>query len=66
MDKLLTKKEYDKLTPRQQGYIHYVQEAQTGSELRGLSNPYPEGTKKYQDWDEGQMAAVLDVQDEED
>jgi hypothetical protein len=64
--KLLTKDQYDKLTPRKQGYVHYVQEAQQGSELRGLTNPYAEGTKQHKEWDEGQMAAVLDVQDEED
>jgi hypothetical protein len=65
-NKLLTKAEYDKLKPYQQGYIHYMQEAHPGSELAGLPNPYSRDSKEHSQWDEGQMAAMLDVQDQED
>jgi hypothetical protein len=62
---LVTKAQYDKLPPWKKGYVYYMQEAIPGSELHGSSNPYPEGTKDHLKWDEGQMVAMLEAQDED-
>lgn len=66
MNKLLTKAEYDKLDARSQGYAQYMQGALRGSELKDLTNPYPEHSVDHQEWRVGQIMAVLHVQDDDD
>lgn len=63
---LITKLEYDELTPYQQGFVIYMQAEVDGSELKGLHNPYPENTIYYDDWNRGNRWAMICAQDEED
>jgi hypothetical protein len=64
--RLLTLAEYQRLTPRQQGYVQYAQGAWPGSELCDLSNPYSLGTKEYEEWVIGQQVACEQAQDSEE
>ncbi len=63
---LISLEEYKTLTPREQGYVVYLQADLPGSELKGLENPYPEGTIPHQQWEGGAFMAVLEVQDSEE
>jgi hypothetical protein len=63
---LLTKAEYDKLTPFQQGYVIYMQAEWPGSELKGLDCHYPAGSKEDIQWHDGQLRATLSVMDSEE
>ena len=60
---LITKAEWDRLTPKQQGYAQYMQGAWPGSELKRLKNPYKRGTDEYDQYKRGQAVAVQDAQD---
>jgi hypothetical protein len=61
--KLLTAKEYRKLSPRSQGYATYMQAALDGSEVP-KECPYPEGSSAAAEFHRGEMDAVLEVQDD--
>lgn len=63
---LFTKEHWDKMSPKSQGYILYLQQELPGSELKGVTNPYFEHTKQYKDFCEGELQAVLEVQDGEE
>jgi hypothetical protein len=63
---LITKAEYDTLSPRTQGFIQYWQGGRPGSELKGLTNPYAAISKEHKDWDAGQANAVQEAQDSEE
>ena len=63
---LVTLAEYQKLTPRVQGWVAYMEAEWPGSELKGNdSNPYPPG-RNHDEWDEGQFRATLAAQDSEE
>ena len=64
--KLMSKAEYDRVSPYTQGYAVYWEGDQEGSELKGLTNPYAAGTKAHDDWNRGQQAATQDAQDSEE
>jgi len=62
--KLITLRQCKRLKPKAQGYVVYMQAALPGSQLHGHEeNPYPPGTKKHNEWNDGQLIAVLEVQD---
>ena len=63
---LVTKAEYDTLCPNEQGLIVYLESDWPGSELKGLTNPYLEGTTEHEQWDDGMMRGVLFAQDSEE
>ena len=64
---LVALEEYEKLTPRQQGYVVYLQAELPGSGLRGhQGNPYPPGSRGATEWDRGARVACLQVQDAEE
>lgn len=63
---LTTRSEYDALRPTQQGFAVYMQGAHSGSELAGLTNPYPEGSQDRKEWSQGQFQGVLAAQDSEE
>jgi hypothetical protein len=63
---LITLAKYKKLTPLQQGFVQYMQGAWPTSELKNEKNPYPKGSKKYKEWNDGQTAGVLAAQDADD
>ncbi len=65
-DRLVTKAEYDALSPRSQGYIAYWQGDRAGSELHGLKNPYAAGTPAHEAWNFGQTVATQNAQDSEE
>jgi hypothetical protein len=65
MSVLVTLEEWKTLSPRKQGYIIYMQANLPGSELKHhQKNPYPPGSQPHAEWNEGEMAAVLQAQDE--
>lgn len=65
--KLYTLKEFRKLTPWQQGYVVYYQAEYPGSELKlHQHNPYTESTPAWEQFKQGGMAAMLEVQDGEE
>lgn len=62
---LPTRADYDKESPRGKGYMTYMFAEWPGSEIpKGC--PYKVGTKEYEQWCEGQNAAVLHAQDSEE
>jgi hypothetical protein len=63
---LITKAEYDTLKPYTQGYAVYWEGSQPASELRGLANPYDDGTAAHAEWLRGYNAAALDAQEGDD
>lgn len=66
MSELVTLEKYKTLTPFQQGYAIYMQEALPASELKGLQNPYEVLSDNFTDWNRGNFKAMLDVQDGEE
>jgi hypothetical protein len=63
---LVTLTEYHSFSPFEQGYIIYMQSEHDGSPLKGLTNPYAEGTHEFDDWKRGEFRAMLNVQDGEE
>jgi len=63
---LITKAEYDTLTPSEKGYIVYWQGSRPGSELKDEKNPYPEGSPEHAEWLRGEGIAVQNAQDSEE
>ena len=63
---LITLADWKALSPRQQGYILYMQEEHLGSELKGQNNPYAQGTKEHDQFVAGSQAAVNAVMDMEE
>lgn len=61
--KLVTFKQYLRLTPRTQGYVVYMQAEREGSELKGCFNPYMRGTKAYDEWIAGAQVAMFEAQE---
>lgn len=65
--KLITKVEYFKLAPCDQGYVCYMQAEQPGSELKPHQyNPYASGSLNHIAWNQGQFNAMLEAQDSEE
>lgn len=64
--RLYTKAEYDQMSPVTQGFWQYMDGDWPGSELKGLTNPYPEGTADHQEWERGQALGVQAAQDSEE
>jgi hypothetical protein len=63
--KLVTKEQWDKLSPRSQGYVCYLQGNLPGSELKGIVNPYFKHTKQHRDFYEGEYDAVIETVESE-
>ena len=63
---LITRAEYDKMPPYRQGFVVYMYGEWPGSELKGLTNPYPEGSTKADLWDRGNFQAMMAAQDSEE
>lgn len=63
---LTTLAEYKKLPPTAQGFIVYMEADRPGSELKGQTCPYAEGTLERQAWEQGQARAVQYAQDGEE
>ena len=64
--KLMTFKEWEKLSPKSQGYVYYMQAECPGSELKGVSNPYNPDTTDFEDFQEGENIAYISVLDMEE
>jgi len=64
--KLVTKEQWDRMSPKVQGYVLYIQASLPGSELKDMTNPYPEWMKAHRDFCEGEREAMLEVQDGEE
>lgn len=64
--RLISREEWLQLSPLQQGYALYMQAAWPTSELAGATNPYPEGSKKWKAFQQGELRAALAAQDGEE
>lgn len=64
--KLFTKIEWDNLSPKSKGYVLYMQAELSGSELKGVANPYLSRSVEARQFAEGEQMAVLEVQDGEE
>lgn len=64
--KLVTKSEWEYMTPYAQGYVLYMQEEHPGSELKGLRSPYADESLDALSFADGERAAVLAAQDSEE
>lgn len=64
--KLITKSEWEKMTPRGQGYSSYWQGSLPGSELKDVLCPYPIGSDERKEYAAGEFTAMLDAQDSEE
>ena len=63
---MLSKSEFESLTPRTRGYVVYMAGSRDDQlNVPDESNPYPSGSCDALEWDEGQHKAVLEAQDEE-
>lgn len=60
---LISKKEFELLTPFEQGFVIYMQAEHKGSELKDIKCPYPVSTPNYEEFVNGERMAVLQVQD---
>lgn len=59
----LTRSEYDRLTPRQQGFVTYMQGAWNPAVPN--FNQYRPGSKQHREFTEGEQHAVIVAQDSE-
>lgn len=63
--KLITPEEYKVLTPRQQGYVTYMQAEHDGSRIPKKC-PYKIGSDECKQWGVGEFAGILEAQDCDD
>lgn len=63
--KLPTRKDYDKATPRQKGFMSYTFSQWPDSQIPEAC-PYEEGTPEWQKFQNGVRVAVLAAQDSEE
>lgn len=63
---LVTLEKWETLPPKSQGYLLYMQACLPGSELKGLKNPYAQGTEAHDSFKRGEHLAVLEVTDGEE
>lgn len=66
MERLVTLEQYNQLPPVARAYVVYMQGDLPGSELKGLSNPYPAGSTEHEQWSYGERLAVQQAQDSEE
>jgi hypothetical protein len=62
----VTLKEFNRMSPFLKGYTVHMQAEHPGSELKGQENPYLKSTPQWEYWNDGERAAVLEVQDKEE
>jgi len=64
--KLITKAEWDKLSPKSQGYACYMQGNLPCSELKDIHSPYPIDSREAKEFAAGEFTAMMDAQDSEE
>jgi hypothetical protein len=64
--KLFTLAEWQKLSPRAQGYVLYMESEWPGSELKGHTCPYAIGSADHAEFSEGERRAVQAAMDSEE
>ena len=63
---LISRDEWRKLSPREQGYLLYMQSSWPTSELAGEKNPHAEGARAHAEFCEGERRAMITAQDSEE
>ena len=63
---LISREEWAKLTPFDQGFALYMQASWPTSELADAKNPYKKDTAEWTAFRDGEQRAMLDVQDGEE
>lgn len=63
---LISREEWQKLSPHEQGYILYMQGSWPTSELAGEQNPYEAGSAEWIAFHAGAQHATLTAQDGEE
>ena len=62
--KVLSASDFKRLPPKERGYVVYMFGARKDQpNVPNEKNPFPEGSKKHAEWNEGQRIAVLEAQD---
>lgn len=64
--RLITRAEWEKLSPFRQGFALYMQGSWPTSELAGVKNPYDKTSDEWTEFRRGEQQAVLDAQDGEE
>jgi hypothetical protein len=66
-EKLITLEQYRRLSPKDQGFVIYVQAEWPDSELKEhQQNPYAVGAKEHEEWNRGQMLGMQVAQESEE
>lgn len=64
---MMSKRKFLALGPRLRGYAVYMLGARKDQpNVPNEPNPYPRGSRKHHEWDEGQRRAMLDTIDGEE
>lgn len=63
---LMTKAMWEKLTPKNKGYVVYWQGNLPGSELKDVVCPYPLDSKERKEYAAGEFEAMMVAQDSEE
>jgi hypothetical protein len=63
---LIPLKTWRRLSLFRQGYVFYIQAEWPTSELKGVQNPYENGTPASEKFCRGEYCAMLDAQDGEE
>jgi hypothetical protein len=61
----MTREEYDRLTPRQQGYTTYMRAEWPGARIP-KTNPHPPRSEAHAEWDTGARRAYIEMLDADD
>ena len=64
--RLISRDEWLKLSPFEQGHAYYYQASWPTSELTGEKNPHAKDSPEWTAFREGEQRAMLDVQDGEE
>ena len=63
---LVTRKEWKKLSPLQQGFVFYMQASWPTSEIADEKNPHAEGSPAWRAFQQGEQRACMHAQDGEE
>ena len=61
---MFTEAQFEAFLPFDRGYVVYMcGERDDQPNIPAETNPYDMGSNEYQEWEDGQMAAVIETQD---
>lgn len=67
MSEVITAEEFAAFTPRQRGYAVYMCGSRKDQpNVPNEKNPYPNGSNEWREWNSGESAGIIEVQDLDD